>query len=126
MGSLESGLVFYDSSVELKEDFGLEVYIRCRHDASGISYWNKATVGCVLRSGEKYLAWTAAHAFLDIQESAYLSDEESEVDFIFEDEENSVETHEDDPELEPKGYYSFRTLHVVLTLSRRWQFAIFK
>jgi len=29
---------------------------------------SKATVGCLLKSGRKYFAWTAAHAFFDLSD----------------------------------------------------------
>jgi hypothetical protein len=65
---------------------------------------HKAALGCFLWFRGRYLAFTAAHPFLDLPLSPD-SDEESELDFPFEDESeiSTFDSDEDDAERKREG-----------------------
>jgi hypothetical protein len=81
----------------------LQLYIQISN-GRGTVCRHRATVGCFLWFRGRYLAFTAAHPFLDLPSSPD-SDEESELDFPFEDdsETSATESDEDDFEDPPKG-----------------------
>jgi hypothetical protein len=87
-----SRVVFYDASSEVRNGFGIQVYT-LKRDANGSIYRQKATIGCILWFREKYLGWTAAHAFSDVLLSSYggsSNDEESDTEFAFDDETEDI------------------------------------
>jgi hypothetical protein len=88
----------------------LQLYIQISN-GRGTLCRHKATVGCFLWFRGRYLAFTAAHPFLDLPSSPD-SDEESELDFPFEDdsETSATESDEDDFEDPPKGLNIHRIL----------------
>jgi hypothetical protein len=81
----------------------LQLYIQIS-SGSGTVCWHKATVGCFLWFRGRYLAFTAAHPFLDLPSSPD-SDEESELDFPFEDDSETSATYSDEDDFEepPNG-----------------------
>jgi hypothetical protein len=80
-----------------------QLYIQISNDR-GILCRHKATLGCFLWFRGRYLAFTAAHPFLDLPPSSD-NYEESELDFPFEDgsEISSYESGEEESEIMRKG-----------------------
>lgn len=102
MSNQDAVRVFYDpqqaslgSSIQLYTQFSNDHGLLCQH---------KATLGCFLWFRGRYLAFTAAHPFLDLPPIS-ISDEESELDFPFEDESeiSSFVSDEDESESMRKG-----------------------
>lgn len=111
LNTQERTLVYYDPNRDTAPGVGFQVYIRMR-DVNGTLCLHKATLGCILRYRGKYLAWTAAHPFLDLlvsSESEGSDETESILDFPFEDETDgsSVESM-GGPATPKKGFNSLR------------------
>jgi hypothetical protein len=104
MSTREVTKVFYDPRHRAL-DSSFQLYIQMS-DERGVLCRHKATLGCFLWFRGRYLAFTAAHPFLALPSSPD-SNEESELDFPFEDEDESVisscESDEDDSEEKGEG-----------------------
>jgi len=102
MATRDAAKVFYDPHQgALGSSIQLYIQISNKH---GMLCQHKAALGCFLWFRGRYLAFTAAHPFLDLPLSPD-SDEESELDFPFEDESeiSSFESDEDDAERTREG-----------------------
>jgi hypothetical protein len=102
MATRDAAKVFYDPH-QGALDSSIQLYIQISNK-HGILCQHKAALGCFLWFRGRYLAFTAAHPFLDLPLSPD-SDEESELDFPFEDESeiSSFESDEDDVERTREG-----------------------